>query len=370
MYDDSWDDDFDYSGDISDIDIEYDELDVVDQVDTAGYDLSEIDDEELMKELYRDPFYQHAMEAEISHPDYNPAFAVSNSSLGLDFKKTPEGEWELIEVTPLVFGMEGFSEGYRWGDISDEVERHLDSMFGTFHHDLDNAMLNFEDKRFAADHLPSARDYETVESFDGNPDSDIVYIKNPREDCGEGVEVVEASEFEGRTTEEVIRELGMDLDADLMIEENVPSEGVAIDESHKPSMGMESDGDVYDSCMRYVVDLSLTGEGMNAKFLGGYWRTAPEPKGSDAPLEERRIANLKEGEAVSASPSELREATEKAAGITREIYSALIQHTTEREITPEHTERYLPDIGLRWKNDVMTDSFMERLGLGDREYLS
>jgi hypothetical protein len=359
MYDSDDEDDFGY--DIEDLDIQYDEMDIVRHVDEADYDLSDSNDKELTTALYWDPFYEHVMEAKISHDRHTPAFAVSNSSLGLDFKKTPEGEWHLIEATPLVFGMEGFSHGYRWGDISDEVERHLDSMFGTFHHDLDNAMLNFEDKRFAADHLPSARGYETVESFDGDPESDIVYIKNPREDCGEGVEVVEASEFEENTTEEVIRELGMDLDADLMIEENVPSEGVTLDSESEEE---------YDACMRYVVDISLTGEGMNAKFLGGYWRTAPEPKGSDATLQERRIANLKNGEAVSASPTELREATEKAAEITREIHSALIQETVEGEITPEHSEQYLPEVDLEWRNDVMTDPFLERLGLSSEGYLS
>lgn len=365
MFDSGEDDDFEYDieQEIKDMDIQYDQMDIADHVKEADYDLSKLDDQELIRGLYWDPFYEHAMEAEISHPEHTPAFAVTNSSLGLDFKKTPDGEWELIEATPLVFGMEGFRDGYRWGDISDEVERHLDSMFGTFHHDLDNAILNFEDKRFAADHIPTARDYETVESFDGDPDSDIVYIKNPREDCGEGVEVVKASEFDDRTTEEVIEELGMDLDADLMIEENVPSEGVKLDDSSP------RDSEEYDACMRYVVDISLTGEGMNSKFLGGYWRTAPEPKGSDAPLEERRIANLKEGQAVSASPTELREATEKAAEITREIHSALIQESVEGEMTPEHAEKYLPEIGLEWKNDVMTDPFIERLGFGEG-YLS
>lgn len=357
------DDDFEYDiGNIEDIDFQYDQMDIVGHVEETDYDFSDVDDEELFCKLYCDPFYEHGMGAEIAHPEHIPAFAVSNSSLGLDFKKTPEGEWELIEATPLVFGMEGFSDGYRWGDISDDVERHLDSMFGTFHHDLDNAMLNFEDKKFAADHLPSARDYETIESFDGDPDSDIVYIKNPSEDCGEGVEVVEASEFEDRTTEEVVQELGMNLEADLMIEENVPSEGVTLDEA--------PEDEEYDACMRYVVDLSLTGEGMNAKFLGGYWRTAPEPKGSDAPLEDRRIANLKEGQAVTASPTELREATEKAAEITREIHSALIQESVESEMTPEHSEKYLPEIGLEWKNSVMTDPFMERLGFSGEGYLS
>jgi hypothetical protein len=365
MYGSDDKDDFEYN--LKDLEIQYDEMDIVSHAEKADYDLSDVDDDELATRLYWDPFYEHAMEAEISHPEYSPTFAVSNSSLGLDFKKTPEGDWELIEATPLVFGMEGFSDGYRWGDISDDVERHLDSMFGTFNHDLDNAMLNFEDKRFAADHLPSARDYETVESFDGDPDSDIVYIKNPREDCGEGVEVVEATKFEDRTTEEVVEELGMDLDADLMIEENVPSEGVTLEDS---GVGAEGDEDEYDACMRYVVDISLTGEGMNAKFLGGYWRTAPEPKRSDAPLKERRIANLKEGEAVSASPTELREATQKAAEITKEIHSALIQESVEGEITPEHGKKYLPEIGFEWKSDVMTDPFMERLGFSGEGYLS
>lgn len=322
------------------------ELNYSEPIDTTINEDYEIEGiyEELVEDLYWNPFYQHGMEAEISHPDFNPAFAVSDSSIGFDFKKTPEGERELIEVTPLVFGMEGFSEGYRWGDISGDVDRHLDSMFGTFHHDLDNALLNFENKKFAADHLNSARDYDTVETFDGDPDSDLVYIKNPREDCGEGIEVVKSSEFDDKTTEEVIRDLGMDLDANLMIEENVPSEGV------------EVDGETYDSCMRYVVDISLTGEGMNANFLGGYWRTAPEPKGSDTPIEERRIANLKDGMPVQASPIELREATEKAAEITQELYSAIIQQSIEEEITPQHSERYLPDIDIRWKNDIMRSS--------------
>lgn len=357
-------DEFEFEYDIENLDVQYDEMDIARYVEGAEYDLPDSNDRELTTALYWDPFYQHAMEAEITHDQHTPAFAVSNSSLGLDFKKTPEGKWHLIEATPLVFGMEGFSHGYRWSDISDEVERHLDSMFGTFHHDLDNAMLNFEDKRFAADHLPSARGYETIESFDGDPESDIVYIKNPREDCGEGVEVVEASEFEENTTEEVIRELGMDVDADLMIEENVPSEGVKLEDS-VPGQGE----DEYDACMRYVVDISLTGKGMNAKFLGGYWRTAPEPKGSDTPLQERRIANLKNGEAVSASPTELREATEKAAEITMEIHSALIQESVDGEITPEHSEKYLPEVDLEWRNDVMTDPFLERLGINSEGYL-
>lgn len=167
---------------------------------------------------------------------------------------------------------------------------------------------------------------------------------------------MEASEFDDRTTEEVIEELGMDFEADLMIEENVPSEGVSLDGS------INTIGEEYDACMRYVVDISLTGEGMKAKFLGGYWRTAPEPKGSESPLEERRIANLKEGQAA-ASPMELREATVKAAEITKEIHSALIQKSAEGEITRKHAEKYLPEMSLEWENDVMIDPMYERMSL-------
>lgn len=283
------------------------------------------------------PFFQHGSEAEISHSSYSPNFMVDQSSLGLDLKRTPEGGWELIEVTPLLFGVKGFEDAYHRGDIRNELGRHGVKFF----QDLDHAMLEFEDKMFAADHLPSARSYDTVETFEGNTDSEIVFLKNCRKDSGIGVAAVQAGELEEKGASRLVTENELGDPENIMIEENVPSEGV------------EVEGRDYDACMRYVVDLSLDAERMTATHLGGYWRTAPEPKNSDASLEEKHIANYERGEAVKANGIQLKEAADFANQITAEIYSALIQQNFEGEIDESHAERYLPDISTRWKDDGM-----------------
>lgn len=284
--------------------------------------------------------FDHGLTAKISHPELKPDFIIPGEEVGIgfDFNRTPDGSWELIEMSPREFGAKGFKEAYQFGDIRPELEGTRKDGFNDFRHivpttqDINTELLN---KRKASNLLPSAPDQKSIREYEPRK-TNIVYVKHPSYDGGLGVEPVRAEEFENKDNLRVARGLGFDDLDELVVEENIPSEGVMVQ------------GEKYDACMRYAVKAKFEEGEMNLEFLGGYWRTAPKPVNSDAPLEQTHISNFANGMAVQATMEELRQASVKAAEVSKEYFSLVMQKFAEDQMTTSHADRYLPDVEILW----------------------
>lgn len=286
------------------------------------------------KEVFENALFNHNTKGQIHHPEA-PRWGEGEVALGLDLKLTTEGNWKVIELMSQHFGTNGYSTSYHWGDVSLGKPT-------LGYNDLADTLNFVDNKRTVSENLPSGRQINPVENYLESTSDQIIYVKNPGRDGGTGVEVMREQDLTADNIAQILEDTRSNDKDELIVEERVHSETENVR------------GRQHDRCMRYAVVMDSNPQGMDLKFKGGYWKIAPEPIGNEnSDLNERYIANFKDGFSRPASFRELREATEYSMKVAEEVFSAAIQSRLDGEITPECWKRYGQDMEHEWEEDFM-----------------
>ncbi len=258
-------------------------------------DTASTDAEPSVHGLYRellDPVYEWRQKFS-ARPWLPMAPDDETFSLGFDIKITPWGAPRIVEFHVNEYGTEGFNQAFEHGGITPLRNSGSGGRFTEY-------MERCERK----DRLHDALGHYTAGSIEDTADLDPeqkVVVKSTDRDRGEGVSVSRAEDASAGV-------LNRFRYGEHQIEPFIGSKDVY------------HNGEAYDACMRYVMNGRIEDGQLTLEDLGGYWRTAPEPKYSDASLTDRFVANLKRGHAVNAQPYELQMAANTAAQATRDMF--------------------------------------------------
>ncbi len=298
-----------------------------------------------------------------------------------DIKITPEGEPRIIEYSTHGTA-QGFETAFRHGSIEKQLDNY--SQGG----ELKDFMLVYTAKDSAHEILDGFMPELLEESDVEDLGEDHLVVAKPRNRAGgRGVEVMEnyASEYDsGKVIERFTRSKG--LEAGYTLSEKIDSYnktmaavdgvfhfslslmalhsglissevlflgsyfflalsggahmgfrlngvkpsnygGAVVDWVYEEITGDEFvDLGDYDGCMRYVNGIELDEDGLVIEDLGGYWRTAEEPKDSEVDdLNRKYLANYKAGKPVEASDEDLIKAQNTAVEAVEALYRSWLE---------------------------------------------
>ncbi|MDY6766386.1 MAG: hypothetical protein SVW77_03385 [Candidatus Nanohaloarchaea archaeon] len=265
------------------------------QGETGGRDVG--DTVARAAEEYPNALFHHG-QYERMEPRGDVPHGEEATALGIDLKRTPDGDWVVIELMPNNFGKMGYDDAYQWGSIYADTNRS--------HHrfPFTDYLWGVRDKENAHDVIDAyMADLVPVDDV-GSADTERVVVKDPERDGGDLVSIHHRTEF----TDPGEHPIPARFRDQRNVEEFVPSQDVRYQ------------GDPYDACMRYAVNLDLDEEGLTVTDLGGYWRTAATPKDAESGLDARYLANLDRGNAVPATFRELGEAASITHDVVAELY--------------------------------------------------